>query len=187
MFIVISGISACGKNTVMNRLLLQRKNLKVLEKSTGTTRQPRPSDSENNTYVFMSKEDFEQGIKEGKFFEYENVHDNYYGTLVERLQYVVDNQEFDFIRDIDVKGNRNLKKFFKDKCPMVSIFLDAPNEVLRQRLIARGDKMEDIEKRLSRGGLERSFKGDYDLVIDNIDIEKTLMTINDFLDNVTKK
>lgn len=183
MFIVVSGISASGKNTVMNRLLAQRGNLKVLEKSTGTTRNPRPSDSENNTYIFMSKEEFERGIKEGEFYEYENVHGNYYGTLLSRLQYVVDNQDLDFMRDIDVKGNRNLKKFFADKCPMVSIFLDAPNEVLRERLLARGDDPADIEKRLSRGELERSFKGDYDLVIENIDIEKTLKTINEFLDN----
>lgn len=184
MFIVVSGISASGKNTVMNRLLSERKNLRVLDFSSGTTREPRPSDSDNNTYVFMSKEEFEKGIEEGKFFEYENVHGNYYGTLLSRLQHVVDNQELDFMRDIDVKGNRNLKKFFAGKCPMVSIFLDAPDEIIRERLKARGDKPEDIEKRLSRGELERSYKPDYDLVIDNLDIEKTIKTINDFLDNI---
>ena len=186
MFIILSGISASGKNTVMNRLLAERKNLKVLEFSTGTTRPPRPSDSQNNTYIFMSKEEFEKGIEEGRFFEYENVHGNYYGTLLSRLQYVVDNQDFDFMRDIDVKGNRNLKKFFDGKCPMISIFLDAPDEVIRERLLARGDAPADIEKRLSRGELERSYKGDYDLVIENLDIEKTLKTINDFLDKVNK-
>ena len=184
MFIVISGISASGKNTVMNRLLLERSNLKVLEKSSATTRTPRPTDKNNNTYVFMSLEEFEKGIKENKFFEYENVHGNYYGTLLSRLEYVVDNQKFDFIRDIEVKGNRNLKSYFAGKCPMVSIFLDAPDEVLRKRLLERGDSPVDIEKRLSRGELERSYKGDYDLVVENIDIEKTLKTINNFLDKV---
>lgn len=186
MFIVLSGISGCGKNTVMNRLLAERNNLKVLDFSSGTTRQPRPSDSENNTYVFMSKEEFEKGIERGEFFEYENVHGNYYGTLLGRLQHVVDNQQYDFMRDIDVKGNRNLKKFFKGRCPMISIFLDAPDEIIRQRLTARGDRPEDIEKRISRGELERSYKDDYDLVIENIDLEKTLKTINDFMDNYQK-
>lgn len=184
MFIVVSGISASGKNTVMNRLLAERENLKVLDFSSGTTREPRPSDKENNTYVFMTKEEFEKGIQEGKFFEYELVHGNYYGTILSRLQYVVDNQEFDFMRDIDVKGNRNLKKFFSGKCPMVSIFLDAPDEIIRERLKSRGDKPEDIEKRLSRGELERSYKQDYDLVIENLDIDKTIKTINDFLNGI---
>lgn len=186
MFIVVSGISGSGKNTVMNRLLTERENLRVLENSTGTTRTPRPSDEENKTYVFMSKEEFEDGIENGTFFEYENVHGNYYGTLKSRLEYVVENPKFDFMRDIDVKGNRNLKKFFAGKCPMVSIFLDAPDDEIRKRLIARGETLEEVEKRLSRGALERSFKGDYDLVIENTDFEKTIETINNFLDETKK-
>jgi len=187
MFIVVSGISASGKNTVMNRLLSERSDLRVLDKSSCTTRAPRSSDEGNNTYIFLSKEEFEKGIENGEFLEYENVHGNYYGTLLSRFQYVVDNQNLDFMRDIDVKGNRNLKKFFKGKCPCVSIFLDAPDDVIRERLRLRGDKPEDIEIRLSRGELERSYKGDYDLVIENIDIEKTIKTINEFLDKVKGK
>ena len=186
MFIVVSGISASGKNTVINRLLAERKNLRVLDRSSGTTRQPRPSDSSFNTYCFMTKDEFEKGIANGKFFEYENVHGNYYGTLLHRLEYVAENQDYDFMRDIDVKGNRNLKKFFQGKCPMVSIFLDAPDDIIRQRLLARGDTLEEIEKRISRGELERSYKPDYDLVVENIDIEKTIKTINDFLDKMKK-
>ncbi len=186
MFIVISGISGSGKNTVINRLLGERGNLRCLEFSSATTRPPRESDGENKTYVYMSVAEFEEGIKAGSFFEYENVHGNYYGTLLERLQYVVSHQELDFMRDIDVKGNRNLKKFFAGKCPMVSIFLDAPDEVIRERLSLRGDAPADIEKRISRGSLERSYKGDYDLVVENIELEKTIDTINKFLDGVKK-
>lgn len=183
MFIVLSGISGSGKNTIMNRLLEIRSNLRVLDFSSGTTRPPRASDSENNTYVFMSKEEFVKGIEEGNFYEYENVHGNYYGMLLSRLQHVVDNQQLDFMRDIDVKGNQSLKRFFKDKCPMVSIFLDAPDDVIINRLKARGDKPEDIEKRISRGKLERSYKNDYDLVVENIDIQNTIDVINRFLDS----
>ena len=70
---------------------------------------------------------------------------------------------------------------------MVSIFLDAPDDVLKQRLILRGESQEQIDKRLSRSELERSFKKYYDLVIENIDLEKTLNTIVDFLDNERNK
>lgn len=186
MFIVFSGVSGSGKNTVMNKLLERRKNLRVLDRSSGTTRAPRPSDSENNTYVFMTREEFEKGIEEGKFFEYENVHGNYYGTLLERLEYAIEHQDLDFMRDIEVKGNRNLKKFFKGKCPMVSIFLNVPDDILRDRLRIRGESEADIEKRISRGDLERSYQGDYDLVIDNIDLQETVDTIDQFLNSVTK-
>ena len=182
MFIVLSGVSSSGKNTVMEALMKIRKDLKILEYSSGTTRPKRESDSRFNTYVYLSKEEFEKGIEEGKFFEYENVHGNYYGLFKEKLEYVVNDKECDYMRDIDVKGNVNLKKFFKGRCPMLSIFLDAPNDVLRQRLTLRGDSPEDIEKRLSRSELERSYKANYDLVVENIDLEKTVETINEFIE-----
>lgn len=183
MFIVLSGVSSSGKNTVMEALMKKRKDLKILELSSGTTRAKRESDSRFNTYVYLSKEEFEKGISEGKFFEYELVHDNYYGMFRSRLDDVVVDKEFDYMRDIDVKGSVNLKKFFAGKCPFISIFLDAPDEVLRERLLNRGDKPEDIEKRLSRSGLERSYKHHYDLVLENIDLDKTVQTISDFIDS----
>ena len=182
MFIVLSGVSSSGKNTVMEALMKKRENLKILELSSGTTRLKRESDGRFNTYVYLSKEEFEKGIKQGRFFEYEIVHGNYYGTLLSRLEDVVADKNCDYMRDIDVKGNVNLKKFFEGKCPMLSIFLDAPDHVLRERLRLRGDSPQDIEKRLSRSTLERSYKTNYDLVIENIDLDKTVETINEFID-----
>ena len=180
MFIVFSGISGCGKNTIMNELMQIRRDLKVLEFASGTTRPPRESDKDNNTYVFMSKEEFEKGISEGKFYEYENVHGNYYGTFIDRLESVVGSQ-FDFMKDIDVNGNANLKRFYSGKCKMISIFIDVPDNLLRERLLKRGESEESVNKRLSRGEYERSRKADYDLIVENIDLEKTIFTINEFL------
>ena len=184
MFIVVSGVSSCGKNTVINELIKKRKDLRVLTQSSGTSRPPRESDSQFNTYVYFTDSEFEKGIEEGKFFEHEVVHGHYYGLIKARLEEVLHDKENDYIRDIDVKGTVNLKKFFKDN--MISIFLDAPDEVLRGRLISRGDTPEDIERRLSRGELERSYKVHYDLCIDNIDLDKTVKTILEFLDEKKK-
>lgn len=187
MFIVFSGVSSSGKNTIMNELMNQRKNLKILQRSSGTTRAPRESDGQYNTYIYLTKNEFEEKIKNGEFYEYELVHGNYYGMFNEALERIVNDQSFDYMRDIDVKGNVNLKKFFKDKCPMLSIFIDAPNEVLKERLLKRGDSLEDIEKRLSRSELERSYKHNYDLVIENIDLQKTVKIINEFIDKYKSK
>lgn len=183
MFIVLSGVSSSGKNTVMQALMQKRSDLKILQLSSATTRAKRESDSKFNTYVYLTKEEFLQGIEKGLFFEYELVHDNYYGMFNSRLEDVVNDKNFDYMRDIDVKGNVSLKKFFYGKCPMISIFLDAPNDVLKQRLLLRGDNPEDIERRLSRSEMERSYKHNYDLVIDNIDLDKTVDTISKFIDD----
>lgn len=181
MFIVFSGPSGSGKNTVINALQSRRDDFKVLHKSTGTTRAPRESDKENNTYVYMTHEEFEKGIKDGIFYEYENVHGNYYGTFKERLEFASKSDIF-YVRDVDVNGNASLKKFFAGKCKMLSVFIDVPEDVLRIRLAKRGDDPADIEKRLSRGAYERSRKGEYDLVVENIDLEKTVQAISDFID-----
>lgn len=186
MFIVFSGVSGSGKNTIMNQLMKRRANLKVLELSTGTTRAPRESDKDNNTYVFMTNEEFEKGINEGRFYEYENVHGNYYGTFLESLMFASQSKDVDYMRDIDVKGHANLKKFFDGKCQMVGIFVDVPDDILRERLAKRGENEDSINKRLARGEMERARKNEYDLVVDNIDLEKTVDEIDAFLNKEKK-
>lgn len=181
MFIVFSGPSGCGKNTIINALQEKRDDFKVLRKSTGTTRAPRESDKENDTYVYLTHKEFEKGIEDGIFYEYENVHGNYYGTFKEKLEFAAQSDIF-YVRDVDVNGNASLKKFFADKCKMLSIFIDVPDDILRTRLAKRGDASADIEKRISRGEFERSRKAEYDLAVDNIDLETTIQTISDFID-----
>ncbi len=182
MFIAMSGISASGKNTVMQKLIERRPNAKVLLRSSCTTRPPRESDGDFQTYLYLTKEEFERGIAEGRFIEYELVHDNYYGTVKAAFEEVIAHPENEYIRDIDVKGTENIKKYLAGKAKVVTIFLDAPDDVLAERLRARGESPEKIALRLSRGGLERSYKDKYDLVIENIDLNTTLQIINDFID-----
>lgn len=183
MLIIFSGVSGSGKNTVMNELLKRRKNLFVLEYSSATTREKRETDKEFNTYKYLTEKEFQEGIERGDFFEYENVHGCYYGVLNEALQRVVKNPQNDYMRDIDVKGNIKLRDYLKDKCGVISIFLDAPDDVIYDRLIKRGESEERAKVRLSRGDMERAYKDQFDIVIENIDLEKTLKQICEFLDN----
>lgn len=186
MFIAFSGLSGSGKNTIMNHLVQMRKDLKILTKSTATTRKQREDDKENNIYVFLSKSQFEQGIKDNIFIEYQVIHDNYYGTLIEAFEKALLDKENHYMRDIDVKGMLLLKKFFgEDK--IVSIFLDVPDNELQKRLKKRGESDEQIKKRLSRGELERSYKKYYDLVVENVDLNNTLDIITKFLDEKLEK
>lgn len=186
MFIIFSGVSASGKNTIMQELAKRDEQIKILNRSSGTTREPRESDKDNDIYLFMSKEDFERGIERGDFFEYECVHGNYYGILNSALDRVIQNQEFDFMRDIDVHGREKIVKHFDGKCPTITIFLDASNEELAKRLSLRGESDERIKVRLERSELERSYKNDYDLVIENNDINETVEKILNFIKSKRK-
>ena len=77
--IVISGPSGCGKGTICTKLMEENKNL-FLSVSM-TTRKAREGERNGVDYYFVTKEEFEKKIQEGKILEYAKVHhNNYYGT-----------------------------------------------------------------------------------------------------------
>ena len=61
----------------------------------------------------------------------------------------------------------------KDKVLIKSFYLTCPKDVLEQRLIARGEK--EVEKRLARFDFEESHKGNFDYVIENINLDETIL------------
>ncbi|MCG4779037.1 guanylate kinase, partial [Eggerthella lenta] len=55
-----------------------------------TTRQPRPGEVNGKDYFFVSKEEFEQHIREGQMLEYAKYVDNYYGTPLKYINDTLD-------------------------------------------------------------------------------------------------
>ena len=66
---------------------------------------------------------------------------------------------------------------------VVTIFLRVPKEELRKRLEERIDQADqkEIELRLSRFDYEESKMDNYDYVIENTDIEKTINQIMEII------
>lgn len=169
MLIIVSGVSGCGKNTIINKLMENNKRLKFFKSAT-----TRPKREGETQHYFLTQKQFENKLSKGEFFESENVHGFMYGMLMKDIEKIISDDKHDYIRDVDVHGNQRLRKFFAGKTKVVSIFLDAPNKVLRERLLGRGESEERVKVRLARAKLERDCKKDYDLVINNIDLEKTI-------------
>jgi len=67
----------------------------------------------------------------------------------------------------------------------LSIFLTAPKEELIKRLKARGD--HDIDLRISRMEFEMSYAKNYDAVIENLDLEKTIQEVEKLITKFAKK
>ena len=179
MLILVSGVSGVGKNTIIKRLIERRTNLKYFKSA--TTRQRR--EGENN-YIYLSKEEFLKRKENKEFFETENVHGDYYGTLDKDLNMIISDKENDYIKDIDVNGNAKIRNQFKGRAKAVSIFLEAPDDILYTRLLNRGESEERAKVRLSRADMERKRKNDYDLIIENIDMDKTIKIIEKYLNEV---
>ncbi len=176
MLILVAGPSGVGKNSAIDELMRMRPNLKFMK--TYTTRSSRAQN--DGAYFHVSKQEFDKMIEKGELFEYENVHaDIFYGTPFASLEKIIQGKA-DYIKDIDVHGVKKIKDYLEGKTRCVSIFLDSPNEVLRQRLKGRGESPDMIEKRISRIDMERSFKDNYDLVLESKDIHETAAAIEQF-------
>ena len=180
MFVILSGVSGAGKDTICKELKKRMNNLEGLPSY--TTRAPRKDDIAGVTYNFVTKEEFEEMIKNNEFYEYDIHHQNYYGTSRKILKSKLESGKI-IIKDIEVNGTENLIKLLKDDTRMVTIFLRVPKEELRRRLHKRIDKLsdEEIELRLSRLEFEESKMNIYDYVIKNDDLEKTVAVIENII------
>ena len=183
MLIIISGSSGVGKNTVINTLLEKRDDLKLLK--TCTTRRPRIGEAESPycPYYFLSNKEFDKKNKNDEFAEVEEVHQTFRGMLKSSLDEIAQNDTH-YIKDIGVLGQANLKRLLEDKALVLSIFLTAPKEVLIERLRGRGEM--DIDLRMSRMEFEEAYKDNYDIVIENIVLEKTIKKIESAINKYKK-
>jgi guanylate kinase len=164
---IISAPSGSGKSTLVGRI---REAVPNLEFSISyTTRKPRGAEQNGREYSFISREQFEEMIRNDEFLEYARVFEtDYYGTARRFLQ-KAEEEGSDLLLDIDVQGAEQIKH----KLPgAVSIFVMPPNRgELERRLRERSqDSPEVIQRRLetARREIENYRKYDYILVNDRL-------------------
>ena len=166
--IIVSGPSGSGKSTV-TKLVKDRLNIPL--SISATTRQPRVGEIDGKDYFFLTKEIFEQKIKNDEFYEYANVHGNYYGTLKEVVESNL-NKGLNVILEIDVQGALIAKE--KKKDAILVFFRTKDMETLENRLRNRKtDSEEVIQLRLKNAKKELEYEPKYDRTIINDDIEQS--------------
>ena len=173
MLVILSGVAGSGKDTIKRELIKRMENVKSIPSL--TTRPQREGDVPGETYIFLSKEEFEEKIKNDEIYEYDIHHNNYYGTSKKILNGII-------VKDIDVNGTQILKETLKD-IKIVTIFLRVPKEELQRRLENRIDRPgpAEIKLRLNRFDYEESKIGLYDYVIKNDDLEKSVSIIEEII------
>ena len=136
--LVISGASASGKTFIANIIAKKHGLSRVI---TVTTRAKREGEVDGVDYFFVSKDEFKKLIAEDKLVEYTIYNGNYYGS---RKDQIGDNK----ILVIEANG---LKSYIALKNKSIITFaLLADHKLRKERMIARGDKLEDIEARLKQ-------------------------------------
>jgi guanylate kinase len=167
---VITGPSGVGKSTIISRL---RKEIPGVGYSVShTSRKPRKNEADGVNYHFVDRATFEKMIGEKAFVEWAKVYEDLYGTSFSSLRSQTD-QDLDVLMDLDSQGAKNIKKSFQDS---VLIYILPPSlQELEKRLRGRAsDEEAEIEARLEKARKEIENCVDYDHIIFNENLDKTL-------------
>ena len=167
--LILSGPSGCGKSTLLKEVYKEINDY-YFSIST-TTRKPRVGEVNGVDYFFVSKEEFEEDIKNGNFLEYALVHGNYYGTSLKPINKALEENKL-VIFDIDVQGHELVRN--KLNSIVTSVFITTPSlKVLEERLNSRNtDDKSVIENRIKNAKGEVKYFRDYDYLIINDNLEE---------------
>ena len=131
-------------------------------------------------YFFIAVEKFQSWVKDGQFLEHARVFDNFYGTPKAPVEAVL-RQGRDVLFDIDWQGTQQLRD--AARADLVSVFVLPPSVAeLERRLHTRAqDSAEVVAKRMAKAGDEMSHWPEYDYIIVNQDLERSIASVQAIL------
>lgn len=171
LLIVISGPSGVGKGTVRNALF-QREGHNLVYSISMTTRAPRNGETNGKEYYFVSREEFEERIKNNQFLEYAEFVGNYYGTPLDKVEDNL-NEGNEVVLEIEVQGAMQVRKKKRDA---IFIFIAPPTmQDLKNRLNRRGtEPKEVIQYRYEKACREVELAYLYDYIVVNDSVENAV-------------
>lgn len=183
MLIVLSGPSGVGKNSVLNRIINARQNLRL--SISCTTRKPREGEINGKDYYFLTEKEFMDAVSKGEMLEYAKYCDYYYGTPKKAVE-----QELELgrnvILEIEVQGGEQIINKYSDA---VSIFIIPPSvNTLSNRLKNRGlDSIDIVKKRIAESRREIKFAERYKYIVVNEYLDECASNILKIIDAESMK
>tara|TARA_B100000579_G_C22636004_1_gene759055 strand:+ start:302 stop:889 length:588 start_codon:yes stop_codon:yes gene_type:complete len=180
IMVVLSSPSGAGKTTISKKIQQKHQNFKI--SVSHTTRKPRPNEVDGVDYFFLTKEQFENKIKNNEFYEHAEIFGNYYGTSKKTVLNLLKNKN-DILFDIDWQGSKQLSQHKELK--LTKIFILPPNkEELRNRLIQRNqDKQDVVSERLESYENDLKHQKDYDFIVINDNLETCFKKVEEIINS----
>ena len=178
VMIILSSPSGAGKTTLVKKLSeLDNYEISISH----TTRQPRPNETQEEDYFFVSEEKFKRLIKNEEFLEYAKVFKNYYGTtrtpVIDKL-----NKSKNVLFDIDWQGADQIKNKKLDYKLITFFILPPSKEILFERLSNRHIKEKLIaEERINQFERDVLHWINYDYVVINDDLDSCFFKIKNLI------
>ena len=166
--LVLVGPSASGKSAIVKCLESKYGIKKFI---TCTTRPMRVGEVDKVDYYFMTKEEFNVRYNNNEFIETVFYNGNYYGTLKSEAG----------INKVVILEPQGLKNFLESVDNIYSVFLHTNPDILKQRMINRGDSMLDVNKRLENDKILFSKE---QLALINLEIDTSDLTVEEIADKI---
>lgn len=174
VFLVLTGKTASGKDTVMAKILSQYPQFKRI--ITTTSRPLREGEIDKIDYHFISDETFRQKIANEEFLEYVEYGGNLYGT--EKAQ-IAQALEYSIIWRIDPSRAGQVEQFIVSSFTptfanqilneLLVIYLIVDDDTILKRLRMRGLPDSEINLRLNEDKLYWDrYKDVYEFVVENV-------------------
>ena len=176
---VVSGPSGTGKGTIMSEYFKKYPNDNSFLSISATTRAPRPTDRDGETYYFKTVDEFKKLIDNGGLLEWAEFCGNYYGTPKEPIEKMISEGK-NVILEIEVQGGMQVLDSLDEA---VGIFVLPPSfKELRRRLVDRNTENEEtINKRMNRALEEVNEINHYDYILINDDLDEAVETFRSIL------
>ena len=177
IMLILSSPSGVGKTTLTKKIQQKYSSFKI--SVSHTTRSARSNEVDGVDYFFVNSKEFENLIKEKKFYEFAKIFDNYYGTLKENVDKNI--KKNDILFDIDWQGTKQLSKH--KNLNLLKIYLITNNkEELKSRLIKRNqNSQKEIDLRFKSFDDDIKHWNDYDYVLINKNLEACFKQIEEII------
>ena len=178
LMMVLSSPSGAGKTTISRRLLETDPDLKL---SVSVTTRPRRADEvDGRDYRFIDATEFNLLVNREQLLEHAKVFGNYYGTPRLPVEQTLASGK-DVLFDIDWQGTQQLAEKARDD--LVSVFILPPSwRELERRLFSRAqDDPSEINRRMAKASDEMSHWAEYDYVIINRDLDRSVAAVQAIL------
>jgi guanylate kinase len=180
--VVVSGPSGAGKSTLIRASLEAVPELAY--SVSATTRKPREGEVDGRDYIFLSREEFEKWIDEGRFLEWAEYSGNLYGTPEQKVEEYLESGR-SVILEIELLGAREVREKRPDA---VMVFVRAPSlEETRKRLEGRATEDDKaLETRMMTALKEVEARSEFDYEVVNAEREQAREDIIKTMRNIVE-
>nr|WP_211220931.1 guanylate kinase [Nocardioides insulae] len=167
--LVLAGPTAVGKGTVS--AAVRETHPEVWISVSATTRKPRPGEVHGRHYWFVSEDEFDAMVAEGRLLEWATVHSAArYGTPRGPVEEALAAGRPAML-EIDLQGARQVRETMPEA---LFVFLAPPSwEELVRRLVGRGTESEaERARRLETARVEMAAEDEFDVTIVNREVHQ---------------